>query len=146
MHASSRRYELSSDGPLGLGRGDRAAERDGVADCVGGVDTQLPIGLGAEGVVDGGEGDAQGHEDGDGEDLGVVEAGGAQRLHVGGGRRVRIAGELAGPAGERPLGAVERRVVAAQHALGDDRRRRRRPASCPTPASSTSRRGRRRRR
>ena len=38
---------------------------------------------------------------------------------VGGCRRVRIAGELAGPAGERPLGAVERRVVAAQHALGD---------------------------
>ena len=98
-----------------IGRPNVTASR-----TIGGrVDTQLPIGLGAERVVDGGEGDAQGDEHGDGEDLGVVEAGVAQRLHVGGGGRVRIAGELAGPAGERPLGVVERRVVAAQHALGD---------------------------
>ena len=54
-----------------IGRPNVTASRT----TAGRVDTQLPIGLGAERVVDDGEGDAQRHEHGDGEDLSVVEAG-----------------------------------------------------------------------
>src|SRR5262245_17036836 len=61
---------------------DRSPVGDGVAHRFGHRLDELAVGMGAEGVVHGGEGDAQGDEQGDREDLLVVEAGRPQTLDV----------------------------------------------------------------
>ena len=80
--------------------GYRAAVGHGLAGLLGQRLGELRVGLGAEGVVDRGERQAKGYEGGDGEDVPVVKPGIAERLNVGGRRRVRVLGDLPGPCGQ----------------------------------------------
>src|ERR1700689_2943097 len=77
--------------------GYRPAEGDGLAYLGRQRLGELCVRLSAECVVDRRERQAKGSENGDGEDLVVVEAGVAELLDVGGRRRVRVLSHLSGP-------------------------------------------------
>src|SRR5882757_347720 len=69
---------------------------------------EFGVGPGAEGVVHGGEGDAERDEGGDGEDLVVVESGVAQCLDIVDGGPVGVMCDGAGPVGQGAFGRVQR--------------------------------------
>jgi hypothetical protein len=79
----------------------------------------LRVGLSAERVVDRGKCQAKGHEGGDGEDLPVIEPGIAERLDVGGRRRVRVSGDLPGPRGHGLLLVRQPGVAAIKNPRRD---------------------------
>ncbi len=93
----------------------RAPEVDGVADRRGQTVDELPVGHRAQRAVDGGERQPERHEQGDREDLAVVEPGVAEPLHVAECGAAGLPGDLSGPGRERLLRRVQRVVVTAQH-------------------------------
>src|SRR6204780_5875475 len=98
--------------------GYRPAEGDGLAHLGRQRLGELCVRLSAEWVVDCRERQAEGSENGDGENLVVVEAGVAELLDVGGRRRVRVLDDLSGPRCHGLLLVRQRGVAAVQNPRG----------------------------
>src|SRR6266536_1213605 len=94
---------------------DQSPVRNGVADGRGSGLAQLVVGSCAKRVVHGGEGDAEGDEGRDREDLRIVVTGVAQRLDVMCLSAVGVTSGLASPPGQRPFRQVQPIIVAPQH-------------------------------
>src|ERR1700735_952583 len=93
----------------------RSAVGHGLAYLLGQTLGKFRVGLSAERVVDRRERQAKGHEGGDGENLLVAEPGVAERLDVGGCRRVRVPGDLPGPCGHGLLLIRQPGVATSQN-------------------------------